>query len=64
MGLLTFKLHAADIQDRCKRLKDAYDRKPGHAIPVVDGSLRIPAASAPPPEKQSQMEKLLYDAVA
>jgi hypothetical protein len=64
VGLLTFKWNSTQIQASCKRLKDAYDRKPGHQVPVADGGIRIPVPDAPPPESRTQMEKLLYDAVA
>jgi hypothetical protein len=64
MPLLNFKWDCPRIQASCRRLKDAYDRKPGHEVPVFDIAHRLPVPDAPPPHTRSEMDRLLYDAVA
>jgi hypothetical protein len=64
MTLLNFQWSEARIQASCRRLRDAYGRKPGHEVPVFELGYRLPAPDAPPPQTQSELERLLGDAVA
>ena len=64
MPLLNFQWSSPRIQGACRRLKDAYDRRPGHEVPVFELGCRLPAPEGPPPRTRSQLDKLLRDAVA
>ena len=64
MTLLSFDWNSPQIQASCRRIRDAYARKPGHQVPVFELGYRRPEDSGPPPQTASQMEKLLHEAVA
>ncbi len=64
MSLLNFDPKSERIQQAHKRLRDAYNRVPGHVVPVVDPGLRAPGKTYPEKEALADPEKMLVNAVS